>query len=58
MDNKDVTFHPTTMQIQLRNMLGWKTIQKQLDLIRLESVNGVLKYRLWKYATYYMVNEG
>jgi hypothetical protein len=58
MDSKDVTFCPMTIQMQLRNMLGWKTIQKQLDLIRLESVNRVLKYRLWKYATYYMVNEG
>lgn len=49
MDSKDVTFHPLTIQIQLRNMLGWKTIQKQLDLIRVESVNGALKYRLWEY---------
>ena len=54
MDSKDVTFQPLTIQMQLRNMLGWKTIQKQLDLIRLDTVNEALKYRLWEY----MVNGG
>jgi hypothetical protein len=54
MDSKDVTFCPLTIQMQLRNMLGWKTIQKQLDLIQLDTVNEALKYRLWEY----MVNGG
>ena len=39
MESKDVTFCPLTIQMQLRNMLGWKTIQKQLDLIRLDTVS-------------------